>query len=377
MGDRVSDGFDELVRFKKSLELEFRVSDFEPGAALVINGIKEWIDTDKIQILKDSLWYMQPPKQKLELKKLSSPSPAFKLFKEHPLLCGLMLFDFQIALQEAGLHDANQSISILSCAHLYNAVQKTNLLSRQWEDLEHILSSHRAGEFFLRSQPDTLSAFVRQWVAVDGVSATVFSRDVQRRVARHRGSISAELLAAQTNKRRALETPTPLSSAFSANYQLQLLESSVTKGLGPTRPNVSSAVERYIQRRFPKKDGTTRELSWIKSKLAILPVEYKVEMFLDVFREYESQALAFNYARMHQRCFQYLRSLLPLSPEVEKATRENPRFDTNAVLVNSLFHMEREVMIKVGIPSDTAAANIPGTTFQVLSLKMNYNRKGG
>lgn len=100
--------------------------------------IKNWTEEYYIQNIKDSLWKPQPPEKIALLKSHSTPSPAFKLFKEHPLLCGLMLFDFQVGWQEAGLHDANGRISILSCAHLYNALQKSSLISRPWEDLEHI-----------------------------------------------------------------------------------------------------------------------------------------------------------------------------------------------------------------------------------------------
>jgi hypothetical protein len=105
--------------------------------------------------------------------------------------------------------------------------------------------------------------------------------------------------------------------------------------------------------------------------MAALRTDVQVEIILNTFAVYESPALAFNYARMHQRFFGFLRSLLPMSPEIEMLTRDKPGFDTNAVLVHSLYDMEGQTMLAMRIKPDTPPANIPGTSLKEVSRRMD------
>ena len=136
----------------------------------------------------------------------------FKLYKEHPLLCGLLLFDSSVALQEAGLRDANH-YPCLRAAGLRSYQDKAPL--RKWVDLEHILSLRGdGGQIFLGSPPETLNRFIGHWAIVKGVSVAFSSQDNVARLARDPSSFSQRLLAAQTQKRRMLLSPTPLSLKF-------------------------------------------------------------------------------------------------------------------------------------------------------------------
>lgn len=365
MGHGVTDSFDEMLRFRDEFLVDRRASDDKPHVDVVLDNIRPWMETDPILALKERLWQQVPRAKRPALRAQSSPAQAFKVFREHPLLCGLTLFDWRVALQEAALEDANQRISILSCAHLYNAVCKAKLLRSEWEDLEHVLSAHRQGEFFLGSRPERLDAFARQWAMVNGLSAAFFSKESARRLQNNPGTINAELLSQQKKDRRALRTPTPLALALADNYRSET--STSFKRLGLARPNASSVLVDYAQRMI-QGQGIVLDKACIKSGIASFPLELKIGLVQAGLAKYECRALAFDYARMHQRCCAFLRTLLPLLEDVQEVARASPQDSTNGLLVHSLFMLEGLAAMARGLASDSAHA--PGVVLGAVSQRM-------
>ncbi|KUJ22638.1 uncharacterized protein LY89DRAFT_728758 [Mollisia scopiformis] len=180
MGESVSDGFNELRRFRDYLDVQRDLSSLVSSAKGSLDKMKRLIDEDICQQWKNEARSQMFHANGSRLAADSVPAPAFKLLKEHPLLCGLLLFYCQMNLQRVGMHSADSRISILACSHLYNAVQKAQLLSRQWDDLEHIFSNHSDKDFFLGSRPETLTTILRQWALVNGISTTFFSNHASK-----------------------------------------------------------------------------------------------------------------------------------------------------------------------------------------------------
>lgn len=175
MGSDVSKGFNDLVHFQKNLTKAFQVSNIERSCGQVMEDLKNWVNTDYAQNMKDRFCSTIPPEVAAELKQKYPPATPFSLLKQHPLLCGMVLFGAKTALQGASLQDANDRISIVACVHLHNAMQEKQLMSQRWEDLDYVLEAHHEGELFLGSPPKTLNGFIRHWAIVNGVSATFFA----------------------------------------------------------------------------------------------------------------------------------------------------------------------------------------------------------
>lgn len=372
MGADIDYGFKELNRFRDSLDQSFQLSKFEPTIATAVAGVKKWLDTDHGHLMKDALLRAWSPEEAARVeadRDRNPPAPAFKLFKQHPLLCGMLLFHFQILIQWGVQQDANERASILSNAHLYNALQKTKLLSRRWEDLDHILASHNQNEFFLGGPPEHATGFARQWALVNGVRATFFSSENMRRIRRDPGSMNRSLKAHKQNKVRALVTPTPLAGTFSNHY---LDCTGTSKNFGVMKPEVSLAIADHVRRILATRI-TDPQLSLLQSNLASMHPEHQVQQLYAIFRNFEAKALAFNYARMHQRCFLVLQSLKDLMPEIEEFARNHPGFnDTNAFfIVWTLYMREEEAMMETGTRPNIANAPTISKTFKDVAQKMD------
>jgi hypothetical protein len=363
MGPDIDRGFEELIYFRNSLDIDYQVSEFETDAVDALAAIKASMDEDGMQVLRLRLWHSMTAEERSCLEEVFSPSASFKLLKEHPLMCGVALFYMRVALQWAGLSDANGNISILSCAHLYNAMQKTKVLPRQWIDLENILSSHRDGELFIGSRPEAPAAIYRQWLIVNGMSAALFSKDVTQRLERNPNSVGAEMQKRFNKDSRILKTPTPLARAFLENYGEPGL--SQTERFGALRPNVNLAFSFHIKNLIQNGDVKAAQFSGLEQTLGTSSIANKVEMFLSICVHAESQMLAFNYARMNQRCYRYLESLLPMFPELEQKGREESNVGNIAVLVGRLL-------------SQKARCEIPAIILQDVAKKMSdlIERKG-
>ncbi|KAL8705806.1 MAG: hypothetical protein Q9201_001093 [Fulgogasparrea decipioides] len=99
----------------------------------------------------------------------------FRLLRRYPLYCGLSLFNLKVRFQELSIAFANAWPSVISTAHLYNAVRKERLLNTEWKDLELVIKLQGAEALFVGGRPNSVKEYYKRYLLSIGISATMFA----------------------------------------------------------------------------------------------------------------------------------------------------------------------------------------------------------
>ena len=129
----------------------------------LIGFVAEWVNADIITVT-----LKRHSKQDIE-KAGIEPAP-FWLLKNHPLLCGLMVYYMNISIRELGISVSNAYDTILSASHLYNAAKQSGLLSQPWPDMEYLISVHTAKRLFVGGLPTTPGDLFKRFQLATGAS---------------------------------------------------------------------------------------------------------------------------------------------------------------------------------------------------------------
>ncbi|KGO37101.1 hypothetical protein PEX1_043610 [Penicillium expansum] len=120
-------------------------------------------------------WCATDPLQ-IEKARLGRPTgEAFRLFKWHPLFCGLLLYRFKMVYQEAGITFAGAWGSVLYSLHLYNALRQEKLLTARWADLDMLQAIHP--ESWIGGPPRTPDDYIKRFSLSMGYSAANFAKN--------------------------------------------------------------------------------------------------------------------------------------------------------------------------------------------------------
>ena len=101
--------------------------------------------------------------------------PAF-IYKSNPLYCGSLAFNIAIDMEIAGIKLANHHLTIFAVAHLYNALQQTNVVRGKWPELDKIIQLH-IGQLFAGKLPTKPSECHTRLSVRMGASASDFARN--------------------------------------------------------------------------------------------------------------------------------------------------------------------------------------------------------
>ena len=101
--------------------------------------------------------------------------PAF-IFNCNPLYCGSLAFNIAIDMEIAGIKLANHHLTIFAVAHLYNALQQTEVVQGKWPELDKIIELH-IGQLFAGKLPTKPSECHTRLSVRMGASASDFARN--------------------------------------------------------------------------------------------------------------------------------------------------------------------------------------------------------
>lgn len=260
-----------------------RLSTWAPANDEVFRMIKE---TAKQWALEDTIAKIPVPKRAPKME-------SFYLLKNHPVLTGLLMFQLNLRLQDAGITLCNAWRSVLYTAHLYNALRQSGGLNAPWRDIEYIIETHSAKRLFVGAPPSEPSDYLKRFIYVLGGSASTFARD------RRQGGT---LVIMHRKGPRGLKTTTPVRDVFQPRYvgrdQAVLSKANLTAML-----SVATKARRTSS---PSEDLETLHVQ-VSNQSDFTPAQ-----ILQVVREGmagEEHHLVFNYIGLHFRSFQLLRTL--------------------------------------------------------------------
>ncbi|KAF2703036.1 hypothetical protein K504DRAFT_452005 [Pleomassaria siparia CBS 279.74] len=109
------------------------------------------------------------------MNRMFMPKPYY-LYRKHPWLCGLWKYHIQIRLHEIGIAFSNAWGSIMSCVHIYNAIQGEKMNTSQWKDMDVAISLQGADSFFVGDPPKSPEGYLKRFAMAMGLSATEYAK---------------------------------------------------------------------------------------------------------------------------------------------------------------------------------------------------------
>ena len=83
------------------------------------------------------------------VQRAGTTTEGYALYKAHPLLCGVLIFHFNLRMQELGLILMNAWGTGLYAAYLYNAIQQdASSMNVHWPDMDKLIELHTEEHLF-------------------------------------------------------------------------------------------------------------------------------------------------------------------------------------------------------------------------------------
>ena len=117
--------------------------------------------------------------RKMDLKSLKPAKDHSFIYNKNPLYCGTLAFNIAIDMGIAGIKLANHQLTIFATAHLYNALQQTNIIQGKWPEMDRIIEVH-IGQLFAGALPKKPSECHTRLSVRLGASASEFARNKRK-----------------------------------------------------------------------------------------------------------------------------------------------------------------------------------------------------
>ena len=219
------------------------------------------------------------------------PAP-FWLLKNHPLLCGLMVYFMNISIRELGISVSNAYDSILSVGHLYTAAKQSGPLPQPWPDMEYLISVQTARRLFVGGLPTTPGDFFKRCQLATGASPVCFVRNTRNAKPRQ---------SAKDASSYRLRKTSPIHEIFVGRMRL-----------GEKRVNLSTRnLESLLATETFTQSPANGPLRWICDDFAqirrLSPPQllFALEQGLTA----DDMHLHFDYVAMHKRCVDLLQGI--------------------------------------------------------------------
>lgn len=235
--------------------------------------LEEWIEEDAFSKMKEKM-YSRP---------LTGPlDRPYYLLSQHPLLCGTLLLDIRLRLQDPGIIMVNGWGSILCGAHLYNAARKEGYLPMAWPDVEAFIAIHSPELIFVGKAPSSSDDYFKRFCLAAGMTAAVLGRGQ-----RH----SKQLQSKNGSRKIGVESPISklLKSLHHLTPEVEIDVHIVSKML----TNVSQKAKRNSALTSPLFNQWNQTHKLTKVQLLAIVRQSLAN---------EQPMLHFDYAAMHHRC---------------------------------------------------------------------------
>lgn len=299
LGTKIKDSWAMTVRFRGDLELE----TWPPQNDMVIEEnlikvIESWLFEDPIQA-----------SMKRVVRNVPLPEGQFRLFRQHPLLCGLFAFSLRMRAQEYGVAYVNAWGGVLYTSHLYNAVRQDGYCQAPWMDMEMLIGMQTAEKVFVGGRPTNTDAYMKHFALSMGYSATQYARNRrgQGAVASRMGPRGLGAVGELSNILRdrycenadlhdwSLDT---IEKVLNANYEVDIDadDDGEEPEPGVTFVNLKSRDKKMAKEHLRKKFRQSAQLS---------PVEMLYALTISMSQEVP--LLSFDYFGLHRSCWSVLR----------------------------------------------------------------------
>ncbi|KAL4744107.1 hypothetical protein BDV11DRAFT_201525 [Aspergillus similis] len=118
-----------------------------------------------------------------KLDRVGSPPEKHELFSQHPILCGLILFNLNTRMQFIGQQLVAQWYDVQQLAFLHNLViNSPTHKDLRWPDMDAFIKTHGESHIFIGSRPKNANESLKRLELATGISSAAnFARDSRSR----------------------------------------------------------------------------------------------------------------------------------------------------------------------------------------------------
>ncbi|KAF1918794.1 hypothetical protein BDU57DRAFT_535853 [Ampelomyces quisqualis] len=223
----------------------------------------------------------------------------FHLHRKHPWLCGLWKYYAQIRFHELSIAFVNAWGSVMSCAHLYNAVGGGKRPATTWKDLTVVIHLQGESTFFVGDAPDKPDDCLKRFALAMGASARNLAKTTRKKkglVLSKRGPKGLKELGAvlQTFKTRFSE----------AGGQTHMRAEDVSKILEQATWECETNERGQVDQVFKDTDATSSK----KKPAANLGVAKLLGIMRDIIHA-EMIEISYGYLCLHRQCWRLLHAV--------------------------------------------------------------------
>ncbi|KAF7186234.1 hypothetical protein HII31_12476, partial [Pseudocercospora fuligena] len=223
------------------------------------------------------------------------PRPHW-LLRNHPVLSGLLVFQINALLQEAGMNVCTSWGSIIYPAHIYNAAKQSADLDSAWPDMDYLISVHSPQRIFVGAPPTDAAEYLKRFLLAMGASASNF--------ARNRRPGGRALIVPSKKGPRGLKTTSPVKDVFGPKYIYR-----ESKAVPLTTPNLVAMLA--VASKAERTSTPSVELQAFSREM-LLQKQFTPIQLLTIVREgvaAEELHLLFDYFAIHRKGYEILQTL--------------------------------------------------------------------
>lgn len=239
---------------------------------------------EMIECFIENDWYLSSLRETIN--KAGLPEEEYAMFKAHPLLCGVLIFHFNVRMQELGLILMNAWGTGTYAAYMYNAINQDALdMNVHWADMDKLIELHTEDHLFLGPRPTNHEDSFKKICLTTGFDPSAFSGG--RKFPSH--------AKVDPKKTRGLEEPSVISKVYRGRYCHRETIDLSTK-------NVEAVLNDLANKKSAASSGSKRMRKKFKAQQKLTPLQLLAalqERLID-----EEQSLKFNYLGMNTRVMQ-------------------------------------------------------------------------
>lgn len=158
----------EEMKFHKNIDMETWPKENDQAVQQFVDTLQFWCHEDQQRIVAERMG------------RVNIPEP-FRLYRQHPWSCGLWKYFAQIRFHGISIAFVNAWGAVMSCAHLYNALEGGKSQETMWKDMDVGIGFQDSKTFFIGEAPTAIDACLKRYMLAMGGSAANLAKSTRKK----------------------------------------------------------------------------------------------------------------------------------------------------------------------------------------------------
>jgi hypothetical protein len=346
---------EEEVKFHEGIKMETWPEENDKAVQQFVETLKFWCHEDQQLIHAKKLGRVNIPER-------------HHIYRQHPWLCGIWKYYVQMRFHEISIVFVNAWGSVMSCAHLYNAVGGGKTRETMWKDLDVVIPLQGEKTFFIGDAPTKPDDCLNRFALAMGASAANLAKSTRKR----KGLIHSK------RGPKGLKELGPVLQTFKGRFcdgngQTELRADDVQKVL-------ECATWTYDLNEDDRVDEVYKDTDVAPTKKTT--AHLSVAKLLGIMRDMvhaEMIEVSYDYLRLHRQCWRLLSAvktqcrddLIKIYGPDYMVTESQLPFIVGYVLMSSTKAQELGEVLKARLPGQSITSKVLKEATEVVKVMLD------